>query len=129
MYYQDYKNIENTLTYPNMSMEKYKPQDCCMEQCSENLENMYPDTYRIIYPMVCSACDMIQGPITREIVIKITGDIYNRLEIDGRLNLYFEENRARNKFLNDLINILLIRELIGRRPLNPIRPGFPISLW
>ena len=79
MHYQNCQNMENTLTCPNMPMSMYSPQYNCMEQYNEDLEAMYPDTYRIIYPMVCAACDMVQRPVTREIVVKITNDIYNRL--------------------------------------------------
>ena len=130
MHYQNCQNMENTLTCPNMPMSMYSPQYNCMEQYNEDLEAMYPDTYRIIYPMVCAACDMVQRPVTREIVVKITNDIDNRLGMDGRLDFQFgEESRIRNRFLNDLINILLIRELIDRRPGRPNRPPFPIRPW
>lgn len=130
MQYQNYPNMENMTNFSNMPSAMNNIQYACVNQYSEDLESMYPDTYRIIYPIVCSACDMVQGTVTREIVIKITNDIYNKLEMDGRFDCQIEsDSRIRNRYLNDLINILLIRELINRCPNFPPRPPFPIRPW
>ena len=103
---------------------------------SDDLERMYPDVYRVVYPMVRSACDNVRMPITEEMLDNMTDDIYDRVEADGRINVEIsfevrsEESqetrqprpRRRNRFLRDLIRILLLRELLGRRR----RPRFPI---
>ena len=91
--------------------------------------------------MVCFACDNIRTPVTEQMVDMMTDDIYDRVEADGRINIDIsvevrdtktnkeetEENRQRrprrrNRFLRDLIRILLLRELIRRRPRFPMRP-------
>lgn len=72
----------------------------------------------------------------------MTDDIYDRVEADGRINIDISVEvrnnpsdngeiretrqrrpRRRNRFLRDLIRILLLRELLRRRhPRFPMRP-------
>ena len=116
-----------------------------------NIEECYPEIYRIIYPMVQKACMQNTNPVTKEVVDQMTQEIYNNIEAENVINLNInlsnevrssaspndeiksvasenrEENRVedrvmpgrRNFLLNDLIKILLVRELSGR----PGRPG------
>ena len=143
--YDDY--MRNVLGYSNMNCS-----NICMNnpmpyqnvyQVSDDLERMYPDTYRIVYPMVVSACNMVSMPVTEEMLDQMTDDIYDRAESDPRINIDIniaiesrEDNnsrqiseefrqrrpRRRNRFFRDLIRILLLRELLGRRPRFPGRP-------
>ena len=102
---------------------------------------------QIVYPMVQKACAENRGEITSELVDRLTNEIYSALEdselvqnrgdvenskgeskvktTSGKVEKTKEEryckdcdNRQRNTGLNDIIRILLLRELIGR-------PGFP----
>lgn len=141
MNYQSYDDyMRSVLGYSNMN--------CCnmcmntatpyqnIYQCSNDLERMYPDTYRVVYPMVVSACNMVTMPVTEEMLDRMTDDIYDRAAADGRINIDINieiENREnsddrqlssdsrqrrprrRNRFFRDLIRILLLRELLGRR--------------
>ena len=130
MDYQSYDEYMRSLMgYPNMraSMSpSMSPSMFSMETCSEDLERMYPEVYRVVYPMVCSACDSInmRAPITEQMVDTMTDDIYDRVEADGRINIDIsvevrsdgatQENRQRmprrrNRFLRDLIRILILR--------------------
>ncbi len=110
-----------------------------MHMMDADLESLYPETYRVVYPMVCSACDRIQLPTTNindEMVTRMTDDIYDRVESDGRINIEVtvevrdgeketRQRRPRNRFLRDLIRILLLRELFRRRRFPgrfPMRP-------
>ena len=97
----------------------------------QELENCYPDIYRMVFPMIQKACMQNTRPITRELIDSMTEEIYFSIEDNELL-----ENRSkdtskttdkktedrqriiRNQGLNDLIRILLLRELLGR-------PGFP----
>ena len=143
MNYQDYdKYMRSLMGYPNMRTSMNQPinlgmtQFSSMDTCTDDLERMYPETYRVIYPIVCFACDNIRTPVTEETVNMMTDDIYDRVEADGRIKIDIsvevrnddetQENRQRmprrrNRFLRDLIRILLLRELIRRR-----RPHFPM---
>ncbi len=84
--------------------------------------------------MVCFCCVNIITTVKEENVDIITEDIYDRVEADGRINVDIsvevrnneevQENRQRrprrrNRFLRDLIRILLLRELLRRRHRRP----------
>lgn len=93
----------------------------------DSLERMYPDTYRVVYPMVSSACDRITMPVNEDMLNRMTDDIYDRCQMACRVNddccnsrQFFnpsmsERPRRRNRIFRDLIRILLIRELLRRR--------------
>lgn len=95
----------------------------------QELENCYPDIYRIIYPMVQKACSQSTRPITRELVDSMTDEVYfavedremleNRNKEEKTLQATEDRKIIRDQRLNDLIRILILRELLGR-------PGFPI---
>ena len=129
----------------------------------ENLEEMYPEIYKVVYPMVKKACNRNTRSLNKNLIEEMAEEIYSNLEENNeiRLNINLEndigeENRSiketennqireeenrgkehRNRkrgTLFDLIKILLIRELIDRRPDNrprpprppmPPRPGYP----
>ncbi len=158
---------------------------------SATIEQMYPEIYRIINPMVCRMCDNNNQPVTEYMIEQMTDDIYdnvvNRVEIQNVVNLNIgtrdsnvevnvdgetgdnnrgtntasanrsslnstsnssannsttskmasstkqeeeRENRSthgrqrRNGLLRDLIRILILNRLQGRRPNRPNRPPF-----
>lgn len=125
---------------------------------NEELERCYPEIYRILYPMINNRCSRIAEPITSELIDSITDEIYSAIEVNNEINLNInlqnttatttnnramskeavrnqqtqenrQENRQfRNRNLQDLIKILIIRELLNRpgdwgRP--PMRPPMP----
>ena len=119
---------------------------------NNEFEDFYPEIYKIVYPTVCKRCLNINEDITEELIDNITNDIYNIIEKDEEkenvsYNNYSNfrnmrniqkledrkvekrENRQKNFLLNDLIKILVLRELIGsgRRPNRPNhhRPPMP----
>ncbi len=137
--YEDYmRNVlgyRTNMNYSNMYMNNQTPYQN-MYLATNSLERMYPDTYRIVYPMVVSACNMVNMPITEEMLDRMTDDIYDRAIADSRINIDInieiesrEDNnsrqlsdesrqrrpRRRNRFFRDLIRILLLRELLGRK--------------
>lgn len=154
MYYQNYEDyMRSMLGYPNpsgMEMPTYMaPDDYYIEEDTrdniENYENMYPEIYRIVYPMVCKACDDNTKPITEETIDEMTNIIFVNLEASSeQVNVKMElkngdvrnpnakqeipKETRQNNTLRDLIRILLIRELLrrrhGRPPMRP-RPPFP----
>lgn len=95
---------------------------------TQELENCYPEIYRIVYPMVQKACSQNTRPITQDLVDSMTDEIYFAIEdremLESRKNdeknIKETEDRQirRNTNLNDLIRILILRELLGK-------PGFP----
>ncbi len=112
-----------------------------------DLENLYPDIYKMIQPMVQKACMRVNGVINEEIISSITEEIYNAMieetrevkdvrkssnevKTNSSQNVRkVEETRQNNFLLRDLIRILIIKELLRRRQGRPpMRPGsnFPI---
>ncbi len=98
----------------------------------QELEDCYPDIYRIVYPMIQKVCSQNTRPITRELVDSMTDEIYFAVEDKEMLESRNKEEKTtqdttenrqivRNRGLNDLIRILILRELLGR----PGFPGFP----
>ena len=137
-YDMNYDNFEMSDSYaiPTMaSMQTSQPMSAMSNIQMQELENCYPDIYRIVYPMVQRACEQNTRPISRELVETMTNEIYSAVE-DNELaqtrgkeesktqgekstNTRSEDRQPiRNQGLNDLIRILLLRELLGR-------PGFP----
>lgn len=152
--YPNYNNRtdrpENNCQYMSMNMES--------NERNAELEACYPEIYKVVYPMINKACSNITKPITSDLIDELTNEIYSSIETDNEINLTInltneisstgnrsvpnktkaekiQENRGedrqfRNRGLEDLIRILLIRELLGRpgrfpthRP--PMRPPFP----
>lgn len=62
-----------------------------------NIEKMYPEIYKIIYPMVQKACMHNSRPITEEVLDEITSDIYNNVEADNIINLNIDIINNRNE--------------------------------
>lgn len=136
-----YQPMNNYYTY-DMNFENWEmPNMSAMNNLQiQELEKCYPEIYRIIYPMVQKACIQNTRPITRELVDSMTDEIYFAVEdremAENRGNnektakssTQVAENRQtiiRNTRLNDLIRILILRELLGRPPRPPMRPPRP----
>ena len=144
-YNMNYDNYERYDSYvvPTMSSIASNQTMTAMSNIQmQELENCYPDIYRIIYPMVQRACTQNTRQITREVIETMTDEIYFAIDDNeitqsrgneskdikesknvtvSNKKIEESENRQRvvnNPALRDLITILLLRELIGR-------PGFP----
>lgn len=144
---------------------QYMPDNFRNTEQNSELEACYPEIYKIVYPMIKKACVSNTRSITPDLVDELTNEIYSSIETDNQINLTInltneiqstenrnasshmksesvKENRGedrqfKNRGLQDLIRILLIRELLGRpgrflenrppflpnRPL--MRPPFP----
>ncbi len=105
---------------------------------AERLEDMYPEVYRIVYPKVLNMCCMMDVPGNpemyphprREAVERMVDEIFEQCvcemgdpekwrddeENDRQFVTGIGPGFGRRRLLRDLISILLIRELIRRRP-------------
>lgn len=150
MYYQSYEEyMRDVLGYPRenaIPTYDYNMQNNRGMERKE-AEGLYPEVYKIVYPMVCKACNQYNGEITEEFVERLTNEVYTNLELEQEIrgeagksivksnssttknDMRKEENRqiSRNNTLRDLIKILIIRELLGmtNRPGRPPFPGGP----
>ncbi len=171
---QDYRNIYSIMPQDLYNMNTYMPNDMFESQMNDiNLEDCYPEIYKIVYPMVQKACYNNTKPLSKELVNEITDDIYVNFEPNESININVnvgntskinsyssdrelknttssrnpevktevrevrgetrqKETRQKNYLLNDLIRILVLRELIdNNKPNNyppqrpPMRPHYP----
>ncbi len=193
MYYQNYEDYMRTvLGYPVERREEYIPleQNYNFETRLANakeLENYYPEIYRVVNPIVCEVCNKYNGNYTRENIDVMVDEVYKRvnlnneinikINLDNRIDKKIQENelnrnnnlktntntnynrnienngkrniesennrqiRPNNPFLNDLIRILILNQILGggsffperpprprppvRPPMPPVRPLFP----
>ena len=158
--YEDY--IRSILGYPNYGYnnDNRMPNQYQSMPVNSELEACYPEIYKVVYPMVRKACYENTSPLTEELIDQLTDEIYLSVENDNEINVTInlgnevggninnrsksanipekpKENRGedrqfRNRGLQDLIRILLIRELLGRPgnpghrpPRPPMEPGRP----
>ena len=82
-YNMNYDNYEryDSYTMPTMApMASNQPMSAMSKIQMQELENCYPDIYRIVYPMVQKACEQNTRPITRELIDIMTNEIYSVIE-------------------------------------------------
>lgn len=120
---------------------------------AQNLEKYYPEIYKIVYPMVRKVCMKNNRYYEKDVIDEMVEEVYKNIqesedafELNITLNNdvrgenkeksakedrggnEIEEKRQarRNNGLNDLIRILILRELMGRPGcMGPnCRPGF-----
>ena len=138
-----YNNYNNLYTYPEINYYRNPVNMSSME----NLEDEYPEIYRIVYPMVQKICERnYNRQMSSKLIDDMTNEIYEYVDpnmTDVNLNVQVrgeeksvnlkanerkevrETRQRRNPFLNDLIRILILRELgIGRPSFRPRQP-FP----
>lgn len=80
-----YPNINNTM-YPETTMSNYNMNNYNMFPSNVNtqdLEECYPDIYRIVYPMITNRCSRIEEPVTRDLVDRLTEEIYSAIEVNN----------------------------------------------
>ena len=65
--------------YMNMIPEMYEAEGNFM--CNQtSVEDMYPEIYRIVYPMICKACMAINENVSEDLVSRITNEVYMNVE-------------------------------------------------
>ena len=140
---EGYPNTYDTMmenypySYSNQDMFRYNynqsmyPVQNRSSITNREIETEYPEIYKIVYPMVKKVCSQNNRAISKETIDYMGDEVYRNIETtDGtQLNITLNnevrgekvedvktENRqmGRNNLLNDLIRILILRELIGR---------------
>ncbi|MBR6033804.1 MAG: hypothetical protein IKP28_03585 [Clostridia bacterium] len=162
MNYQNYEEyMRSVLGYnPNNwdTYSNYNPQNQMqhLTNMQEENQDLYPEIYKVIYPMVRKACkENESNEITEETVENLTNIVYTNIDIgdvevsDNQITQQelrngdvpnprarsqqreTRQSRNNNPLLHDLIRILVLREFFDRRRPNrppfPIRPGEPIG--
>ena len=85
--YEEY--MRNSLGYSGMPMMNMNQMNMMPEMyetegnfvCDQiSVEDMYPEIYRIIYPMICKACMAINENVTEDLVSRIINEVYINVE-------------------------------------------------
>ena len=145
--YSPYTDRNYTYTDAQEDIYNYANEIAISNTTSQDLTSFYPEIYKIIYPMVCKACNMNSNrEITKDLLEQMTDEIYRNVEpeeqqTNSRTEIPLKngdvinpnaketkqtarETRQTNFLLRDLIRILILREF-GRPNRPPIRPPFP----
>ena len=97
MYYQSYEDyMRQVLGYPVNAPNVYESynfrnnqnfQDTyCLENqvnssmTDEEIKACYPEIYNLVYPMVCKVCETNTQQITKELIEKMTDEVYSAIE-------------------------------------------------
>lgn len=80
--------------------------------CNQTVENMYPEIYKIIYPMVCKACMAVNENISEDLVSRLVNEIYVNVENtevvettrETRSSTQTVSSQANKVSRNDLLN-------------------------
>lgn len=88
MYYQNYEDyMRSVLGYPiESTYDNYIIQDREYNvnyQSNSELENMYPEIYKKINPVVCEVCERSNNPITKELIEDMVEEIYQKIDINS----------------------------------------------
>lgn len=110
MYYNEYEDyMRNVLGYNNRNNinsynENYEQNyystptyNNNYRMMQDNIEDLYPDIYKIINPMVCKICQNNTRPITNELVEQMTMEVYSNIEADeiNVVNINIETNDSK----------------------------------
>lgn len=83
--YEEY--MRTVLGYtPRTMQDTFMANDYYIMQNNNCLaDDLYPDMYKKVYPLVCKECNTNTMPITREILEQMTDNVLNQIEIDLKI--------------------------------------------
>ena len=143
MYYQNYEDyMRQVLGYPINDPNIYETYDYRNEntyssnQVQNNLTEaemkaLYPDSYNIIYPLVCKACEANNEPISKSVVDKMTDDVYKlvernetvvniKIEAQNRENSHVSARQEMKRELTPKRTLIKTETRETRQPNNPL---------
>lgn len=115
LYNNDYDEyMRSVLNYTGVPNNTYVPNNYNTMKLNQypansdlyDIEQMYPEIYKVINPMVCKMCDENNQPITEDLLEQMTDKIYNtvitRIEADNIININIDtrevtENKESNR--------------------------------
>ena len=95
-FYQDYENYNYPLQY------NYDYNYLNQNNRNLDIEGLYPEIYKIVYPLVKKACNTNTRPLNEELLEKMTQDIYSNLEAGNIINVTInvDDNNSTSKVEN-----------------------------
>lgn len=120
MYYQSYEDyMRAVLGYPLMENPNTYEIDYLEDRTShikpykntKELEDCYPEIYKILNPIVCDVCDKYNNTtITKDLIESMTEEVYQKIEINSEIaikinidnNISDREVNANNNKINNI---------------------------
>lgn len=95
MYNESYEEyIRNILGYPNYQNNSFSNiytndlyENSNQNVSNEEIEECYPEIYKIIYPRVRSTCRNCSEPMSSDLIERMTDEIYSSIEADNIINV------------------------------------------
>ena len=103
--YGDYRNQNMNMNY---NMTSNMNTNFMNTTTDMDLENCYPEIYKIVYPMVCKKCDGVGMPVTNDDIQNMTDEIYFALE--GRAEVQLNINLGNEVRSSEKANTNMTRE-------------------
>ncbi|MEI3393192.1 MAG: hypothetical protein V8R45_01260 [Clostridia bacterium] len=92
-------NIYETYDYRNENT--YSSNQVQNNLTEAEMKALYPDSYNIIYPLVCKACEANNEPISKSVVDKMTDDVYKLVERNETVvNIKIEAQNRENSHVS-----------------------------
>lgn len=94
-------NNQNEYSYNNAYQPNYSN-----NRANEELEECYPEIYKIIYPMVRKACSGVNQTINKDLIERMTDEIYSAVEArdEVQVNISLTNNTGQNNRSSDNAN-------------------------
>ncbi len=113
MYYQNYEDyMRSVLGYPTENQDTYRMN--CFEdtqnyvmpyQNTKELEDCYPEIYKMINPIVCEVCDKYGTSITRDMLENMVEEVYQKIEINNEILIKINiDNRSNEKIVENRVS-------------------------
>lgn len=105
---QNYMGTDMTNYYGRNNMSTMQTDDAELEDC-------YPEIYKLVYPMILKRCDELAEPVTRDTINRITNEIYNAIEVTNEINVNINlQNEMSNNRQETKLNTKEIQNNIER---------------
>lgn len=122
MYYNDYEDYMRSVLGYNMPhansnmcdtdyyMARYMPNNIGTYQTEysnykmqSNIEDLYPNIYKVVNPIVLRVCRKNNRPITNDLIEELTTEVYNSIEADdiNIVNINIETRDSNTKEINN----------------------------
>ncbi len=114
MYYQNYEDyMRSVLGYPIVENQDTYQRNIIEEtqnyilpnQNTKELEECYPEIYKLLNPIVCEVCNKCTVPVTREILENMVEEVYQKVENNNEILVNIQiENRNQNSEIENRTN-------------------------
>ena len=96
MYYQNYEDyMRSVLGYPTQDLNTYnsyyEPE---MYRSTREIEELYPDVYKNINPIVSDVCSRCSGNVTKESLEDMVDEVYNKIVNNNEMERFKQDHSA-----------------------------------